>query len=90
MVAPSGTVISWGQNVDGQFGIGSFDSDPHPIPMTVPFPDGVTVSQLSTGYFHSLALSSTSDVYAWGRGDDGEMGNGGTANVAIPTKIDFF
>ena len=36
---------------------------------------------------HSLALTSTGALFAWGYNTDGELGDGGTANSDVPVKV---
>ncbi|MBS1960685.1 MAG: choice-of-anchor D domain-containing protein [Bdellovibrionales bacterium] len=78
-----GTVKCWGSNTYGQLGDGTNNSAAFP---------GVTVSGLSgilaigtgTGSQHACAVRSDNTVVCWGRGDSGQLGNGGTANSNVP------
>jgi alpha-tubulin suppressor-like RCC1 family protein len=45
------------------------------------------VTRISAGGGFALALRSDGIVFAWGRGGQGELGNGGTADSAVPVKI---
>ena len=40
-------------------------------------PNRIAFSQVSSGQFHSLALGSDGNAYAWGRNDCGQLGTGG-------------
>ncbi|WP_295825410.1 hypothetical protein [uncultured Microbacterium sp.] len=44
---------------------------------------------VSTGGFHSLALDSDHNVYAWGWNGNGQLGTGDRINRATPTRISF-
>ena len=44
-------------------------------------------AQLSLGFGHVLMLTEGGDVYAWGRGTMGEIGNGKLYNVMKPYKL---
>lgn len=89
-----GTVWAWGMNVHGQLGMLP-DIDPHPVPTQVAGLDDVI--QISTGYGYCLALRSDGTVMSWGRGYEGQLGNGTTppyretpqpvANLADITEI---
>jgi alpha-tubulin suppressor-like RCC1 family protein len=86
--APStGTALSWGANGSGQLGNGTTDNGDVPVP--VDLPDGVTVSDLSAGAAHSLALLSDGQVLAWGSNAYGQLGNGTTDNSDVPVPVDL-
>src|ERR1700677_1850787 len=50
-------------------------------------PSGVTASVISAGYEHALAIGSNDLLYAWGYGDDGQLGNGSIANQKVPVLV---
>jgi len=74
----TGQVLAWGFNAVGQLGNGS-TTDSH-TPVSVSLPAGTTVAGIASGDLHSLALTSTGQVLAWGFGLQGELGNGTTNN----------
>ncbi len=74
----SGPVYAWGNGQDGEIGDGSAPPA-EPVPTAVPLPAGVTAVQVAGGAETSYALGSDGNVYAWGNGTDGELGNDGTA-----------
>eukprot|EP00889_Picochlorum_renovo_P001271 jgi/Picre1/28301/NNA_003707.t1 len=39
------------------------------------------------GAFHNLALTSSGEMYSWGINDYGQLGNGTTSNMTVPTLI---
>ena len=41
---------------------------------------GKSFGTVAAGAFHNLALASTGELYAWGDGSQGQMGNGSTAS----------
>ena len=52
--------------------------------------DGVRIMQISAGVDVSMAVSTTGDVYAWGKTDGGRIGirSGSTENhVTLPRKL---
>ncbi len=80
----SGQVYAWGSNLLGQLGNGTTtDSD---VPVPVDAPDGVTFAAIAAGGDHSLALSSTGVVYAWGANYAGQLGNGTTTPSDVPVQ----
>lgn len=51
------------------------------------------VIQIACGEYHSLALTNSQDIYAWGRGFEGQLGIAAKGKVEIaakPTFIPFF
>lgn len=54
---------------------------------------GITtpVKEIACGWYHTLAVTDTNEVYSWGRGDRGQLGIGRTKRAQVlPTKVDFF
>ena len=77
-------LYAWGENTDGQLGNGSVTEKK--VPTLVSMPTGVTPVAIAGGLDHSLAIGSDGNLYAWGEGGAGELGNGGTANSATPVQ----
>lgn len=83
----TGSVYAWGDNVDGELGDGSTsDSD---LPVPVDLPAGVKVAAIAAGEYHSLAVTTTGAVYAWGNNGDGQLGIGTTTNSDVPVEVDL-
>jgi ubiquitin-protein ligase E3 A len=68
----SGAVLSWGQGFAGQLGTG--DARDRHTPTLLSSLWGVPIAALAAGEAHSLAVSLTGDVYAWGRAASGALG----------------
>jgi alpha-tubulin suppressor-like RCC1 family protein len=47
----------------------------------------VTATAIAAGYDHSLAVTSTGQVYAWGANFSGELGNGTVTATYITTPV---
>lgn len=43
---------------------------------------------MSAGEAHSLALTSKREVFAWGRGDSGQLGLAEGLSIAAPTRVE--
>lgn len=43
--------------------------------------------EIAAGYNNSLALQSDGSLWAWGSNSHGQLGNGSTSNLHVPTKI---
>ncbi len=70
-----GNLYSWGSNSTGQLGIGVDDYNSHNAPKKGSMPtDGTKFTQISAGYYHSLAIGSDGNVYSWGDGSLGQLG----------------
>ncbi|XP_066431521.1 alsin isoform X1 [Eleutherodactylus coqui] len=72
-VTENGMVYMWGENTAGQCAIANRPSIPEPIPITITDPEStpplwVRVIQLSCGEEHTLALSVSREIWAWGSG----------------------
>ena len=88
----AGQLYGFGDNVFGELGNtannGKSLPNPTPTPVTIP---GLSakVTQIAAGGWHSLALTSTGQLYAFGRNVYGQLGNttniGDTGLVADPT-----
>jgi Regulator of chromosome condensation (RCC1) repeat len=76
-LASNGTVWAWGWNAYGQIGNRSYNGSNVPVQVSLPsLPSGVTMTSISCGELHSLALASNGTVWAWGWNAYGQLGNG--------------
>ncbi len=71
----TGEIYSFGLNDYGQLGLG------HTASVTAPQRivdglEGVTVADISCGGWHSACVSTTGEVFMWGRGEYGRLGLG--------------
>jgi alpha-tubulin suppressor-like RCC1 family protein len=81
-----GTVRTWGENSDGQLGIGHRARSA--LPASVP--GLVNVSNVAAGANHSLALTGDGRVWAWGGNDTGQLGQSpGTlgGSITMPALV---
>ena len=84
-VTSTGAVLAWGYGADGQLGNGGTGSSGTPVNVTLPA--GIKVTAVAAGALHSLAVTSTGAVLAWGYNGDGELGDGSTTNSNVPVKV---
>lgn len=82
----SGKVFAWGDNGYGQLGNGSTTSSSTPVAVTGPLAAKVVI-QLSAGGHHVLALTSDGEVFAWGEGTTGQLGNNSTTSSSTPVLV---
>ncbi|WP_445339747.1 RCC1 domain-containing protein [Bifidobacterium sp. ESL0825] len=90
-VGSDGNAYAWGDNSYGRLGDGTTDPRPTPVKVSKPAgaPAGFAYVQVSAGCFHSLALGSDGNAYAWGNNQYGQLGNGTTTTQTItPVKVD--
>jgi len=80
-----GAVYAWGSNTLGQLGTGTSTAASTPVPVAAPA--GVTFTAVAAGGDHSLALSSTGVVYAWGDNGHGQLGTGTTVSASTPVAV---
>lgn len=83
----AGDVLAWGLNGSGQLGDGTMISSP--VPVQVSLPAGVAITGIAAGGLHSLALTSTGQVLAWGHNGAGQLGDGTVAASALPSPVRF-
>jgi alpha-tubulin suppressor-like RCC1 family protein len=85
-LANNGQLYAWGFNAFGQLGVGSNSTVLGPT--LVRFPAGVTAwTAIAAGTNHSLALANDGNIYAWGQGFGGVLGNGASTNSPVPQRV---
>lgn len=83
----SGDVFSWGSNAYGKLGLGKSVLRQMPYPMKI---RGLShVQKIRCGTNHCLALTTKGGVFAWGSGENGELGSGKYLNEYTPAKIEI-
>ncbi len=86
-----GRVFSWGSNQYGQLGMGSSypSSSNSPVPIAGGgWIDGQAAIAIAAGASHSLALTADGKVYAWGLGNQGQLGTGNSFSTPYPESVD--
>ncbi|MFT3831053.1 MAG: Ig-like domain-containing protein [Opitutaceae bacterium] len=80
----SGNVWAWGDNSQGQLGLGNTDGS-RDAPVQIP--GLANVAALAAGRFHSVALRNDGTVWIWGGHDRGQLGLGAGVTADVPTQI---
>jgi len=88
VIQADGTLWAWGSGFQGRLGLG--DATPRSVPTEVPVPGGGLHywTEVVAGSAHSLALRDDGTLWAWGNGQVGRLGIGGTANQLTPAQVD--
>jgi alpha-tubulin suppressor-like RCC1 family protein len=83
-----GSVWTWGDNTSGQLGQaapGTSDTTPRPVPTRVPgISDAVAAA---VGFSHMLVLHRDGHVSAFGKNNNGQLGDGTTVDRHSPVSV---
>ncbi|KAL0479036.1 hypothetical protein AKO1_007904 [Acrasis kona] len=77
-------VITFGANEKGQLGSGD-QQQRNDLSFTIP---QHKFKSISSGGFHNIALKEDGSVYAWGYGNNGQLGGGNTEDRSTPTLVE--
>lgn len=94
-ITENGELYAWGDNSNGQLGIGNTDNQTKPVKVT-----GITgkIKQLITfqhygkaffDYFYVYAITEDGSLYAWGYNGEGLLGVGDKMDRNTPTKVNL-
>ena len=88
-VGSDGNAYAWGDNGSGQLGDGTETKKNTPVKVKKPAdaPADFTYTQVSTGGYHSLAVGSDGNAYAWGDNGSGQLGDGTETKKNTPVKV---
>ena len=81
----AGVVYCWGGNRFGQLGDGT--TTDRLTPGAVPAPGGVTFASVTTGWYHTCAVTTGSAAYCWGYNLSGQLGDGTRSDHSSPTLV---
>jgi alpha-tubulin suppressor-like RCC1 family protein len=90
----TGGVECWGYNGWGLLGIGT-ETGPQSCaenpcsttPVAVHLPEGVTATAIASGGYHTCVVTNLGGVMCWGRGDEGELGDGADTESWTPVPV---
>lgn len=74
----TGVVYTWGQ--DRLLGQPDVRTRNHMLPQVVPALSSYFIDDISVGVDHTLALTSSGDIWSWGNNADGQLGLGHTSS----------
>ena len=84
-----GTVWAWGRGANGQLGNGETE-DVFTHAVQVKNADGTPLTDViavSAGGYHSMAKKADGTIWAWGKNENGQLGNGAAADSSVPVQI---
>lgn len=86
-VCEEGQCYTWGGGEHGQLGHGDKSNrlEPHLV-VGLPPSRGRTI--VACGWSHTVALTVTGEVFAWGNGDHGKLGLGDASKVSTPRAVE--
>jgi hypothetical protein len=82
-IKTTGEIWSWGRNNNGQLGDGSTTNRCSPVQE---ISSSTNWCQVSSGGCHSSAVKTTGEIWSWGQGSCGRLGNGSTTNRCSPVQ----
>jgi alpha-tubulin suppressor-like RCC1 family protein len=84
-IMATGQVACWGDNTNGELGLGSPNSTSNPVATLVTgLPASTTPLGLAAGQNDACALEATGPIECWGGGFAGQLGTGGTSDAPSP------
>lgn len=84
----AGKVYTWGWNDNGQLGDNSTTSSNVPVAVDdTGVLSGKTIPKVKLGVHHSIALDTVGQVYTWGKGTDGQLGNAASIDSDVPVTM---
>ena len=88
-------MYAWGSNSHGQLGLGDYVNQV--LPQRVRVKDKKTGTEVNLNFLdvdcgarHTIALTSTGDVYTMGSSEFGQLGTGSLQSEVVPTKVEFY
>ncbi|XP_023713900.1 E3 ubiquitin-protein ligase HERC2 [Cryptotermes secundus] len=80
-----GDLYSWGSGVGGRLGHGNNNSKDEPTLIEALV--GKHIVHIACGSTYSAAVSSSGELYTWGRGNYGRLGHGCSEDHNVPTLV---
>jgi alpha-tubulin suppressor-like RCC1 family protein len=83
-----GKAYCWGDDTYGEVGSNNYTSSLSPVAVyTGIVLSGVTLTQISSTYEHTCALSTAGTAYCWGENGDGQLGDGNDTTINAPAAV---
>jgi hypothetical protein len=86
-IKSDGSMWAWGENLSGQFGVGTSGRQKPDSNIPVPAAPGHDWKQAVAGGIHTVAVKKDGTLWAWGNNWAGSLGIGTTSNSAVPVQV---
>lgn len=80
------TVYSWGEGEEGKLGHG--DRLSYDKPKLIEALSGVSITDIACGSAHSAAITSSGNLFTWGKGRYGRLGHGDSEDQLKPKLVE--
>ncbi len=86
---PGGRPYCWGSDGSGQLGNGAagYSATPSPVDLAPVTGEKIFV-KLATSHDTTCGITAAGAIYCWGRGVDGQLGDGSTENAPSPVLVE--
>jgi alpha-tubulin suppressor-like RCC1 family protein len=84
--ATADTIECWGNGQFGRLGNGMAMSTTGPVPVQG-LPSPTNAVHVALGYDHTCALLADGDIWCWGKGDSGQLGDGRSTSSLVPVRV---
>ena len=85
VIDKDGVMHSWGQNNYGQ--LGNTSQLTNPVPKPIKSLASKKITDVTCGDNFCLALTNEGEVYSWGCGSSGQLGQGNTMDLSQPKPV---
>lgn len=82
----NGELYAWGSNSDGQLGLGS-NTKMELKPKLVSSLAAIPIAFIACGGYHTIVISKSGAVFAWGRNTFGQLGLNDTQDRGVPCQL---
>ncbi len=84
-----GAVYTWGSNSDGQLGNNSTTDSSVPVAVnTSGVLSGKSLTAITGGSRHTLAVSTEGRIYCWGTNSSSQLGDSSSSGTLVPLTVD--
>ena len=93
-LSEDGEVFTWGWGgnwMQGAGALGHGDKNTHHEPHIVEalLDDGLVIDEIECGKAHTVARTDNGELWTWGKGEYGRLGNGGSADQLLPEPVEL-